>query len=66
MAKKAELQKASDSAYKLVALTKTAALASENLETSEVNSLFELAFNLSCDISTFLIAQETEAIKNEK
>ncbi|WP_431818987.1 hypothetical protein [Citrobacter braakii] len=66
MAKKTELQKASTTAYQLLALTKAASLASENLEITEVTGLFDLAFDLSCEISTFLMEKEAEELKNGK
>lgn len=66
MAKQSELQKASQAGYKLFALTKAAQYGSEELETSEVSALFELACDLSECVVSFLQSLEEEEMKNAK
>lgn len=66
MAKATELKKASESAYKLLALTKIAAYACDHLETNEVIALFDLAYDLSDKVTVFLLNQEAEIKANEK
>lgn len=64
MAKESELQKASLAGYKLLALTKAAAYASDCLEKSEVSELFDLANDLSDRIVVYLQKLEIEAKEN--
>ena len=65
MAKENELQKVSQAGYKLLALTKAAAYASDYLEKSEVSELFDLANDLSDRIVVYLQKIEIKAQEND-
>ena len=66
MAKQTELQKVSQTGYKLFALTKAAQYGGEYLETSEVAALFELACDLSESVVGFLQNLEVKESNNDK
>ncbi|POP41766.1 hypothetical protein CHU32_24705 [Superficieibacter electus] len=62
MKKESELQSASLAGYKLFALLKVAAFSGEELEPIEAKAIFELAYDLSVPVSSFILSLEQEAL----
>ncbi|VTP13193.1 hypothetical protein PUATCC27989T_01027 [Phytobacter ursingii] len=61
-----DIQLAELKSFQLYALLKAAAFAADELEESEVKALFELAYDLSVPVSTFLQLIEEETVNNGK
>ena len=66
MASEIDIQETELKSYQLYLLLIVASLSSDELEPSEVKSLFELAYQLSIPISCFMQTLESEALNDGK